>query len=238
MSEKSVPKRPRKAKRQTIAGYARGEETRQRIIAVALELFSRHGYEHVSMRNIAEQAGVNATVLHYYFAGKHGLYFSCAEHIHTRERELMQDVLVQTREKMARNVSRDELVELICMLFERSIEYLLRTPELQVWSEFMRWDRDKKVPAAARKLPDQGIRQEFRQLIWDLIGRITGKDSNDLDTRIRALTLGGQLLPLDLASKGFLDRLGLSVVDEQGLKRLQAIVREQTTAALKVHAPA
>src|ERR1700760_3855813 len=63
------------------AGYARGEETRRRIIEVALRLFGERGYEGASTRDIATAAGVNAPALRYYFDNKEGVYRACAEYI-------------------------------------------------------------------------------------------------------------------------------------------------------------
>lgn len=48
-------------------------ETRTRILAAALELFRRHGYEATTMRAIAEQAGVALGNAYYYFRSKEHL---------------------------------------------------------------------------------------------------------------------------------------------------------------------
>ncbi|MFD6639660.1 TetR/AcrR family transcriptional regulator [Micromonospora chalcea] len=44
--------------------------TRQRIQAVALELFTEHGYEKTSLREIAERLGVTKAALYYHFKSK------------------------------------------------------------------------------------------------------------------------------------------------------------------------
>jgi AcrR family transcriptional regulator len=49
------------------------EESRDRLIAAALELFARHGYGATSVRMIAERAGVAQGLLYNYFAGKDAL---------------------------------------------------------------------------------------------------------------------------------------------------------------------
>ncbi|MBA2364479.1 MAG: TetR/AcrR family transcriptional regulator [Chloroflexia bacterium] len=46
------------------------EESRQRILASALALFSRLGYERTSVRMIAGEAGISQGLLYNYFAGK------------------------------------------------------------------------------------------------------------------------------------------------------------------------
>ena len=61
--------------------YPRGEETKQRIIAAAIEIFGRHGYAGTSTRDIATAAAVNTPALQYYFDGKLGLYKACVEQL-------------------------------------------------------------------------------------------------------------------------------------------------------------
>ena len=48
--------------------------SRDRLLKVALELFSHKGFEAVSVRDIAEAAGVNLAAISYHFGGKAGLY--------------------------------------------------------------------------------------------------------------------------------------------------------------------
>ena len=68
-------------KRKSSGGYARGDETRLRIVETALDMFGQQGYEKTSTRAIAEHANVNLGALTYYFGNKEGLYRACAEHI-------------------------------------------------------------------------------------------------------------------------------------------------------------
>src|SRR5881227_3297800 len=68
-------------RRKTDSGYARGEETRARIIRTALALFGERGFDGVSTRDIAARAGVPAPSLQYYFENKEGLYTACIEDI-------------------------------------------------------------------------------------------------------------------------------------------------------------
>ncbi len=48
--------------------------TRSRILEIALHLFSRGGYDKVSVRDIAQAAQVNVAAISYHFGGKPGLY--------------------------------------------------------------------------------------------------------------------------------------------------------------------
>lgn len=44
--------------------------TRERLLDVALDLFTRHGYEATSLQQIADQLGVTKAALYYYFPAK------------------------------------------------------------------------------------------------------------------------------------------------------------------------
>lgn len=67
-------KRYRRSERQTAKGQRR-EETRSKLIAAAKRLFSEHGYDHVSVTEIAREAGVTHSMINVYFGGKAGLLY-------------------------------------------------------------------------------------------------------------------------------------------------------------------
>lgn len=52
------------------------DSTEEKIRAVAKELFSKHGYNGTTVREVAEQAGVNIALLNYYFRSKDKLFLS------------------------------------------------------------------------------------------------------------------------------------------------------------------
>ncbi|WFS63306.1 CerR family C-terminal domain-containing protein [Pseudodesulfovibrio thermohalotolerans] len=51
-----------------------GEETRATLIYTGARLFAQNGYNGVSMRTLAAEAGVNLATVSYHFGGKAGLY--------------------------------------------------------------------------------------------------------------------------------------------------------------------
>ncbi len=50
------------------------EGTKERILRAAMELFASKSYEAVGIREIATRAGVNSSLISYYFGGKANLY--------------------------------------------------------------------------------------------------------------------------------------------------------------------
>lgn len=57
----------------------RRSDTRARIRAVAMELFSEHGYDKTSLREIAERLGVTKAALYYHFRSKEDIVVSLSE---------------------------------------------------------------------------------------------------------------------------------------------------------------
>ena len=56
------------------AQQERSEQTRAEILGIALEQFSIRGFDAVSLRDIAEVAGVNHAMIRYYFGSKENLW--------------------------------------------------------------------------------------------------------------------------------------------------------------------
>ena len=55
---------------------SREQAVRQQLLAAARQLFAQQGFAAVSTRTVAEVAGVNPAMIHYYFGSKQGLYES------------------------------------------------------------------------------------------------------------------------------------------------------------------
>ncbi len=54
-------------------------EVRARLAAAARELFGSRGFAAVTVREVAEHAGVTPAMVNYYFRGKHGLFLAVLE---------------------------------------------------------------------------------------------------------------------------------------------------------------
>ncbi|KJY24178.1 TetR family transcriptional regulator, partial [Streptomyces sp. NRRL S-444] len=58
----------------------RALETRERILKAACEVIAEIGFENVSMRKVAEHAGVSKALLHYHFDTREKLFAEAMTH--------------------------------------------------------------------------------------------------------------------------------------------------------------
>jgi AcrR family transcriptional regulator len=76
----------------------KGEQTRERILDAALDLFRTQGYADTTMRQIAQAAGVAVGNAYYYYASKDQLILAFYERNHTDHLKLLGDVLSETKD--------------------------------------------------------------------------------------------------------------------------------------------
>src|SRR6266480_6812596 len=75
-SRGSSPARGEARARHRVRGEFPRGDTRERIQAIALELFAEQGYEKTSLREIAERLGVTKAALYYHFKSKEDIVHS------------------------------------------------------------------------------------------------------------------------------------------------------------------
>ena len=76
----------------------KGEQTRERILDAALDLFRERGYEETTMRAIAEAAGVAVGNAYYYFRAKEHLVQAFYERTHEEHLEASGEILANEQD--------------------------------------------------------------------------------------------------------------------------------------------
>ena len=71
-----------------MSGKENGQESRQKILGAALDVFYEAGFDGARMDRIAKRAGVNQALIYYYFQSKEGLF---AELIHINIDEMIAE---------------------------------------------------------------------------------------------------------------------------------------------------
>lgn len=75
----------------------KGERTRARILATALRLFQRRGWERTTMRAIADEAGVSLGNAYYYFESKEHLVQCFYALLHAEHRQACEPLFARAR---------------------------------------------------------------------------------------------------------------------------------------------
>lgn len=88
-----MPPAPAPRALRTRPGSPPEEDTRERILAAALDAFSERGFDGATTRDIAARAGVNLGLLQYYFAGKENLWRAAVDRAFEEIRERLGPVL-------------------------------------------------------------------------------------------------------------------------------------------------
>jgi AcrR family transcriptional regulator len=222
-----------KHRRPSESGYARGDETRARIVLAALKLFGELGFEGASTRDIATAAGVNAPALQYYFDSKEGLYLACAEHIIDHVWAQMGDVIAQAGKALAANASDEELIAAFCAIQTRLAEFMFSSLEAADWRLFMARQQSGGGPAAGFQLIFQRMHKPMRAVMASIVGRLIGLPPTDNEVQIRTMALNGQLTVFQVIKRTALASLNWERIDAGRLELLQRIIREHTTSLLR-----
>ncbi len=225
--------RAAKHRRPSESGYARGEETRARIVLTALKLFGEQGFDGASTRDIAAAAGVNAPALQYYFDSKEGLYLACVEHIVERVWEHLGDVVAQAERVLESNPDDEALIEAFCAIQARTAQFMFTSQEASDWRLFMARQQSGGGPAAGFQLFFQRVNQRMRAVTAGIVGRLVGLPATDDETQIRTMALNGQLTVFQVIRRSALAALNWESVDAARLRLLQRIIREHTTILLR-----
>lgn len=78
-------------------------ETRELILDAAEDLFSKHGFYGVTIREVAREAGVDTALVHYYFVAKRGLF----DAVFLRRAEVWNNERVEAINRYAREAGPD-----------------------------------------------------------------------------------------------------------------------------------
>ncbi|MEJ1966843.1 MAG: CerR family C-terminal domain-containing protein [Gammaproteobacteria bacterium] len=211
-------------------GYARGEETRARIVLTALKLFGERGFAGASTRDIARSAGVNAPALQYYFDSKEGVYLACVEHIVEQMWAHMSDVVSQAERVLQANGDDAALIEAYCNIQSQIADFMFTSSHASDWRLFMARQQAGMGPVAGFQIMYQRVNKRMSAVTSAIVGRLLGRPAGDDETLIRAMALSGQLSVFQFFRRSALTVLSWDSVNAERLALLKRIIREQTAA--------
>ena len=224
--------RAAKHRHATEGGYARGEETRARIVTAAMRMFGERGFEAASTRDIATMAGVNAPALQYYFDNKEGVYLACVEFIVASVWDFMSEVAADAEKALAANASDAELIEKFSAMQGKLAEFMFTIKDSEDWRLFMARLNSGEGPPAGFQFIYQHVSGRMTKVLAGIVGHLLGRPADDEETLIRTMTVSGQLHVFQVARKSMLARLNWDRVDAPRLALLKRILREHNVVLL------
>jgi AcrR family transcriptional regulator len=129
--------------------------TRERILDVALDLFTEQGFDGTSLRQIAEQLGVTKAALYYHFTSKDDILMA----LHLRLHEAGREALVQLTEEPVTLTQWGALLDLVVeqMLAQRKL-FLMHERNQAALEKLHRKDHDAD---------HEDIQNQFRRVLAD-----------------------------------------------------------------------
>lgn len=196
--------------------YRSGEETRQRLIDVALGLFGARGYDATSTREIAVKTGVALPAIAYHFGNKEGLHRACAEYVVERYRTRMRSGVEATQAAMpkAPDQARAALRQIVSLL----ATMLLDEAEDDGWMTFML--REMNGAGAAHDLLYRDLWAPGLGLVADLIATCHTHAETDHGDRLEALLILSSLTAFSTARQVALEFGGWSTIDPVLIARI------------------
>jgi len=199
------------------------ESSRERLIAVAIDLFGRRGLDGTSTREIAKAAGVNIAGIAYHFGGKQQLYMACAEHIAQR---LQAGIALQAAQQAPDPDARQELKSTI----DRLARLMLATPEIASFVRFIL--REHMDPSPALDILYAGVMEPMHSRLCRLWATVTGKPADTEETKLRVFALISQVFVFRMARAGALRRMGWDDVGSREFALILANVHENLDALI------
>ena len=213
---------------------SRGEDTRQRILETAIEVFANEGYEGATTRALAERAEVNLPAIQYYFGSKEGLFRAAVEHIASRIDEHMAAPAERAAAALVGgDGSRRELMARLYALLDALTLLVIDGDHPASWALFITRAQIERS-AALDSLHACFLRLTVAPCAA-LIGRLVDRPADDDETLLRTLTILGQILVFHkrCGNRGVERLLGFEDFTPDRVRAIQALVRRQTAAILR-----
>ncbi len=176
----------------------RGDETRNQLLEAGLRLFSIHGFESVSTRQLTKESGANIAAINYHFGGKEGLYRAVLEQLVIDTEPYFGPGLAKIQDSISKSANdREKLLPTITGLVTNLFRLFLE-------DEFMRWRaplvmREYANPSENFDILYSGRIEPLHQTVTAIAAAILQKPIDDEECIIRAHAIIGQIVVFGIA---------------------------------------
>ncbi|QFY44733.1 DUF1956 domain-containing protein [Candidatus Methylospira mobilis] len=199
------------------------DQTRERLLSSALEIFAEKGFREATVREICAKADVNAASVNYYFRSKEALYV-----------EVLEFSCRQASERYPDDMARD-----ICLPAEERLFYFVQNflkrllDDTYLGHHYKLFTREIADPTKAL---DQVLETSMKPrcaLIHDIIDAVLGTAIAEMDRHRISFSIVGQCL-VYRHSRSLIDRVCPGVIADQAeIDRTARLITEFSLAGLR-----
>lgn len=210
MSRSSTEKKP----------STRGDATRERLIAAALELFGRRGYEGVGAREITAAADVPLSAIPYHFGTKEALYRAVVERVCAQLAQALAPAVAAASDAVQET---PEAARKALVAFEGALlKVIAASPQAEAWAKLLL--REHLDPGPAYDLVYEDAGRGAIELIAALIARATRRAPDEEEVLIEAFARMGQVLAFRTLQAAALRRLGWTALGPSEVEAIEVVL--------------
>jgi AcrR family transcriptional regulator len=207
----------------------RGDLARSKLLAAAVDVFGRYGFDATTTRTLADAAGVNLQAIGYYFRGKDGLYVAAAEHIASSIADQIASVRTRLQARIEsldtenKPISRDEARELLSEVLQ-ALAKIFTSSDSEAWARFL--IREQMEPTEAFQRVYHGAMKPILELIGRLVGILLREETSSERVRLRTMSLVGGLMVFRVARAAAEAHLGWKGFGDREAEQIRALADE------------
>ncbi len=218
------------------ASPGRGDDTRGQLLDAGLTLFSEYGYDSVTTRQLASEAGVNIAAIAYHFGGKRELYRAVLRQLVEDTEPLLGPVAQRMAEGIAAaGTDRPALARVVVGLVHGFTGTFLegdfmacRAP--MVMREFANPSEDFDILYEGRLGP-------MHRNVAALAAAALGMDPDSPEAKIRAHAVMGNLVVFEVAKHLLLKRTGWEAYTPDRIALVRRMITEAVLDSLRLPHP-
>ncbi|KQS03596.1 hypothetical protein ASG11_04465 [Sphingomonas sp. Leaf357] len=220
-----------KKPRTTSGRYPRGEETKQRIIATAIDIFGRQGFVGTSTRDIAAAAGVNTPAIQYYFDSKLGLYKGCMDQLSARVWQALEPAVTRCGAVVAGNPPLEDIITCIGDVQNSLLDTFFVGDDGNAIRRLLAWEDAENEASISDQMMRDRIAMPLIETFRIAIDRVTKGELKPVDVDMHAMALMGVSMFFHFNQSRVMDMLNWTANDDF-LDRLKVVAQAQLRYAL------
>jgi AcrR family transcriptional regulator len=212
--------------------YPRGEETKQRIINAAIEIFGRQGFAGTSTRDIAAAADVNTPAIQYYFGGKVGLYKGCIDQLTSMVSRQITPAALKCHASIEAGAPLDDIFAALGEVQSSLIDSFFGNRDGDAIRRLLAWEDAENGENTSDHFMKDRIGLPIFQTFQNVVEHIVATSMPKIEIEMHALSLMGISMIFHFNQSRVMDMLNWTTLDHALLDTLKAVARKQLAIAL------